>query len=72
MPIYEFLCPKCNKTSEHLCKMNETGDELLCPNCKSQGLIKKFSSFASPSMKGDQAIPSCKTNSCCPSCIFDK
>lgn len=33
MPIYEFQCTKCGQPSEKLCKMNESGEDMVCPRC---------------------------------------
>lgn len=29
MPLYDFYCPQCNKTEEHICKPDER-DQQLC------------------------------------------
>jgi putative FmdB family regulatory protein len=54
MPLYEFTCKKCGNKLEQLCKMGETGTELVCPHCGSRGLRRLVSGFASPGVKGGQ------------------
>ncbi len=54
MPIYEFVCKKCGRRLEQLCKMGESGEELVCPHCRNRGLNRKVSSFAAPGVKGGQ------------------
>lgn len=42
MPIYEYICLKCNYTIEKLEKINENIKN-ICPNCKTTYLEKKIS-----------------------------
>jgi len=35
MPIYEYKCPKCNKTKEVIRRMDEQDPE-LCPECETE------------------------------------
>jgi len=60
MPIFEFICKKCNKKFETLILGNEKAE---CPACKSDEVVKQFSSFSSSS----GSAPSCGTGDYCPS-----
>jgi putative FmdB family regulatory protein len=44
MPLFEFICKKCNKKFEMLVFSSESVE---CPKCKSSEIVKQFSSFAS-------------------------
>lgn len=48
MPLFEFICKKCNKKFEHLVLNNEDLD-IQCPACSSIEVEKQFSSFSSAS-----------------------
>ncbi|MEE9554318.1 MAG: FmdB family zinc ribbon protein [candidate division Zixibacteria bacterium] len=43
MPIYEYLCRRCDLEFELLVGVNSS--ENCCPNCASTDLFKKFSVF---------------------------
>ncbi|MCA6085035.1 FmdB family zinc ribbon protein [Candidatus Endomicrobiellum agilis] len=45
MPLFEFICKKCNEKFETLVFGDENTE---CPKCKSSKVIKQFSSFAPP------------------------
>lgn len=45
MPIYEFDCHECGKPFESLV-MGFSTDNVRCPECNSQDVKKKISSFA--------------------------
>lgn len=51
MPIYEYLCEKCNYSVEKLEKITESEKKELCPNCKICKL-KKIVSKSSFNLKG--------------------
>ena len=65
MPIFEFVCEKCYKTSEHILKVSEKPEK--CPNCGNKVMEKvAFSKFAvggPAKTDGCDAAPSC--HSCC-------
>ncbi|OEG71308.1 hypothetical protein ATZ36_15200 [Candidatus Endomicrobiellum trichonymphae] len=44
MPLFEFICKKCNEKFEMLVLGSESTE---CPKCKSSEVMKQFSSFAS-------------------------
>jgi putative FmdB family regulatory protein len=46
MPIYEFLCPACNRVYSFLAR-GEAGDrQPTCPRCGATDLVKQISRFA--------------------------
>jgi putative FmdB family regulatory protein len=51
MPIYEFDCRECGKPFESLV-LGFSTDNVRCPDCDSQNVKKKISSFA---VKGGQS-----------------
>ena len=65
MPIYEFECQNCGKPFETLV-IGFSTDDVRCPDCESERVRKKISSFA---VKGNSLgstnfnAASCSTNS---------
>jgi len=47
MPIFEFVCAECGKPFEMLVLYSSRAEEATCPECHSQNVTKKISSFAS-------------------------
>ena len=43
MPIYEYVCMKCESHFEELVR---NGDEPPCPDCGATNVVKQFSTFA--------------------------
>lgn len=57
MPIYEFVCGKCEAESEILVPRSDwKGTQ--CPSCGSTRLEKKLSVFAAANSEGE-AMPEC-------------
>ena len=52
VPIYEYVCMKCESHFEELVR---NGEKPKCPDCSSAKVQKQFSVFAT---KGDQPAPS--------------
>ncbi len=47
MPIFEFVCAECGKPFEQLVLSSSKVSEVTCPDCHSEKVTKKISSFAS-------------------------
>jgi len=47
MPIFEFQCQECGNPFEELVFSSSAIAELTCPNCGSENIRKKLSTFAS-------------------------
>ena len=46
MPIYEYLCPKCNRVYSFLSKSASEEKQPVCPKCGCEELKKMVSKFA--------------------------
>jgi len=46
MPLYEFVCTKCEKDFESLTRSANWEGSVVCPHCGSETLTKKLSVFA--------------------------
>ena len=67
MPIYEFDCKDCGDSFESLVMSFSRIDGVTCPECKSENVQKKISTFA---VKGDYSSSSSFSSSaasCAPS-----
>lgn len=61
MPLFEYVCGKCDKRSEILIRGSETP---VCPHCGSERLVKQASTFAPMGASdGPRIPPGCE--SCC-------
>ncbi|MDR2666002.1 MAG: zinc ribbon domain-containing protein [Endomicrobium sp.] len=63
MPLFEFICKKCNEKFE-LLVLSE--GKIECPKCKSSEVTKQFSSFSSSSSLN------CTSTDFCPSVVGNK
>lgn len=69
MPLFEFECPKCNKTVELLIRRPD--DVAECPECGSTKLTQLISAPAAPNMRSGGSLPiesggqSCGMPRCC-------
>jgi len=52
MPIFEFMCVNCGTTFEHLVRSAAVQEAIICPQCASSTVNKKFSTFG---VKGGSA-----------------
>jgi len=62
MPLYEFVCGKCEKDFELLVRSVKWEGDAACPHCGSKKLGKKLSVFASQaagSSTGGESLPAC-------------
>ncbi len=67
MPIYEYLCGRCDHEFEKL--VLKTSDEISCPKCKSKKVSRKMSAFAFSSggkfkSTASSSCGSCSSSSC--------
>ncbi len=46
MPIYEYICSKCEKTTEALRRMSEADEPIACEHCGSKKTKRAQSVFA--------------------------
>ncbi|MFQ5443385.1 MAG: zinc ribbon domain-containing protein [Nitrospinales bacterium] len=53
MPLYEYFCDTCQKDFTLLQSANVKKEETVCPDCGSQKVQTKFSSFA-PKVKASR------------------
>ena len=51
MPLYEYTCAGCGKTSEILVK--SSSEKPVCPHCVGKTMAKEFSTFAAKGLKAD-------------------
>ena len=63
MPLFDFHCPACGKTSELL--VAATNAQPACPECGHRGLKKLLSAHASMSGTRAQAMPGPGDTACC-------
>jgi putative FmdB family regulatory protein len=62
MPLYEFVCNKCERDFELLVRSAHWEGEAACPHCGSKRLSKKLSVFASHTTGGSaggESLPAC-------------
>ncbi len=46
MPLYEYRCQDCGRQFELLRRMSDDARELICPECRSEKILRLVSSFA--------------------------
>ncbi|ACZ62352.1 hypothetical protein GY50_1297 [Dehalococcoides mccartyi GY50] len=65
MPIYEYVCPKCNTRFEDIRSTSKADDEALCPECKTPS-ARGVSGFACRGIDscGGGGGGSCSSGSC--------
>ncbi|HTS17865.1 MAG TPA: zinc ribbon domain-containing protein [Verrucomicrobiae bacterium] len=62
MPLYEFVCAKCERDFESLVRSSKWEGSVACPHCGSTKLTKKLSVFAA---QGGGATSSASAPSAC-------
>ncbi len=64
MPIYEYICKNCDNNFEKIILNKE--QEILCPKCGSNNIVKKYSvfGFKSKTESGSSKFVSSKGSSC--------
>lgn len=59
MPIYEYICLKCNNTFSVLQKISASEKDTVCSRCGSSNVRKMMSAFSSSSAGGaGSSLPS--------------
>ena len=66
MPLYEYVCPKCDLKLELLRSISQSDEEASCPHCQ-HGAKRVLSTFASFS-KSDSGVTTSLGGSSCNSC----
>jgi putative FmdB family regulatory protein len=71
MPIYEYICSKCEQKFELLKPMSQAGKAVTCPKCggKAGRVLSRFCSHSDESLDfmgsgGGSACSSCSSDSC--------
>ncbi|MBI3098543.1 MAG: zinc ribbon domain-containing protein [Planctomycetes bacterium] len=62
MPLYEYMCPSCEKPFEALVAGDRSG--VKCPVCGSGRVVKQFSAFAVGAAVGPSATPAPPAGPC--------
>lgn len=57
MPIYEYICLKCNNSFSLLQKIGSTEKDTTCSYCGSKNVKKRVSAFSSSSTAGSFTTP---------------
>jgi len=70
MPLYEFYCPRCEKTFERLVTLRAVEDSYspVCPNCGEINVARIFSRFSAGTSSSSSSGPYCPPSggsSCC-------
>jgi len=65
MPLYEFQCTKCDRSFEELVRGATAVSGIRCPECGSDHIRRKVSTFASKVSGRSGAVAS--ASSCAPS-----
>ena len=63
MPLFDYLCPACGKTSELL--VASANAKPACPECGKSGLTKLIAAHSSMSGSGSHAMPGPGDTACC-------
>lgn len=64
MPLYEYVCRRCDHAFEVLQRLGEDGRGLLCPACQSPQPVKQLSTFAGRSTSSAKAAPAGGRGAC--------
>lgn len=70
MPVYEYACEKCGKTTESLRRMADADAPAACEHCGSERTRRVHSVFAAAAGKGEVSLPMGASGAggggCCP------
>ena len=61
MPLYEYTCIDCGTEFEEL--VSGADAKIVCAECKSENVTRKFSTFASSAFSGKSSCGTCKPSS---------
>ncbi len=64
MPIYEYICNKCDKKFEELVRSARTKAQIACPECGSKETARALSVFAVGAEGSAKSSPSNDAPSC--------
>lgn len=71
MPIYEYVCPKCDSKFELLRPMSQANEAASCPQCqqKAKRVLSNFACFSTDesgmsSAVGGSSCATCSADSC--------
>ena len=62
MPLFEYECQECGFRFEELRMSWEVGNELRCPQCSAENIVKLLSSFSSGSNSNANKAANCSTS----------
>lgn len=65
MPLFDYLCLECGKSSEVLVTGSEQEEEVKCQSCGSQNLKKLLSAHSSLSGPTKHSLPGAGDTACC-------
>jgi putative FmdB family regulatory protein len=57
MPVYEYMCEKCEKVTESLRRMSDADQTMICEHCGSDKTHRTHSVFAAQA-GGSESMPS--------------
>jgi putative FmdB family regulatory protein len=63
MPLFEYKCKKCGRTTEFL-ERGSVRERHVCPECGGADLQKLFSTFAAGRSDSENGASSCPTGTC--------
>ena len=68
MPVYEYVCHKCDSRFDLLRPISQADSPVSCPQCHAEGAKRALSLFASFSRQGDGSTTRASGGGGCASC----
>nr|MBC7243751.1 zinc ribbon domain-containing protein [Chloroflexota bacterium] len=68
MPLYEYICDRCQCKFELLRSFSKADEPAVCPNCESPGARRLLSIFAALSKGSDGTTTSVAGGGSCAAC----
>ena len=65
MPLFEFMCVECGSIFEELVRSASNITGVICPDCQSEQVKKKISTFASKVAGGGGSFASTSSTASC-------